>query len=183
MKTIADRLKEARLAKNLTQEDLARAAGVTQSTIGNIEAGTRKNPRELLAIASALDVDPTWLKTGKAITLSSSHSSIVAAFKAPEGNTQDTHWPIRSISAADYAQLPRATQEQIEAFISTVAGLPPPIDWRTSARRLAASVDKQLKTEHYTEFVNAVEKHHDELATEARLRHTQEQKNRQAHKT
>ncbi len=41
------------------------AAGVTQSTIGNIEAGLRKSPRELLAIAAAVKVSPEWLKTGR----------------------------------------------------------------------------------------------------------------------
>lgn len=168
------------MAKNLTQEDLARAAGVTQSTIGNIEAGTRKSPRELLAIAGALGVDPLWLKTGKQTSAGSMPPNPPSQEK-PEKSTPE--WPIRSISAAQYAQLPRATQEQVEAFICTVAGLPPPIDWRTSARRLAASVDKQLKTERYTEFVNAVEEHHDKLAAEARERHAerQGQQNHQTH--
>jgi transcriptional regulator with XRE-family HTH domain len=62
---IAQRLLEARLSKEWTQGQLASAAGVSQGTIGNIESGLRKNPRELLAIASALGVSPDWLKTGK----------------------------------------------------------------------------------------------------------------------
>jgi len=62
---IAERLQEARLSKEWTQGQLASAAGVSQGTIGNIESGLRKNPRELLAIASALGVSPDWLKTGK----------------------------------------------------------------------------------------------------------------------
>jgi transcriptional regulator with XRE-family HTH domain len=62
---IAERLLEARLSKEWTQGQLASAAGVSQGTIGNIESGLRKNPRELLAIAAALGVSPDWLKTGK----------------------------------------------------------------------------------------------------------------------
>lgn len=62
---IADRLHQARAAKNWTQGQLAAAAGVKQSTIGNLEAGIRKNPRDLLAIAAALEVSPAWLQTGK----------------------------------------------------------------------------------------------------------------------
>lgn len=65
VKTIAERLKQAREEKRLTQPELADRAGVSQGTIGNVEAGLRKNPRELLAIAAALDVEPEWLKTGK----------------------------------------------------------------------------------------------------------------------
>lgn len=67
VKTIAERAKEAReaLVPKLSQIELAKLAGVSPGTIGNLEAGTRKNPRELLAIAAALQVNPLWLKTGK----------------------------------------------------------------------------------------------------------------------
>jgi len=62
--TIAERLKEARLEAGLSQPALARMVGVSSGTIGNIEAGTRENPRELLAIAAAVNVRPEWLKDG-----------------------------------------------------------------------------------------------------------------------
>jgi transcriptional regulator with XRE-family HTH domain len=62
---LADRLRAARAEANLRQEELATRAGVSQGTIANLEAGTRKNPRELLSIARALGVQPEWLKTGK----------------------------------------------------------------------------------------------------------------------
>lgn len=65
VKTIKDRTKEAREALGLNQVELAKLAKVSPGTIGNLEAGTRKNPRELLAIAAALQVNPQWLKTGK----------------------------------------------------------------------------------------------------------------------
>lgn len=62
--TIADRLIHARSRANLTQEEVATRAHVSQGTIGNIESGIRKNPRELLAIAAAVGVRPEWLKSG-----------------------------------------------------------------------------------------------------------------------
>jgi len=65
MSGIAERLKQARKTLNLTQAELAKKAKVSQGTIGNIEAGLRDRPRELLAIAAALNVDPCWLETGK----------------------------------------------------------------------------------------------------------------------
>ncbi len=65
VKSLAERLKWARDQKEWTQEELAKAASVSQGTIGNAESGTRKAPRELLAIARALGVSPDWLKTGK----------------------------------------------------------------------------------------------------------------------
>lgn len=63
--TIAERLKQAREALGLSQLEVAIAAGVKQGTIGNIEAGLRSRPRELLAIAAAVKVSPQWLLTGK----------------------------------------------------------------------------------------------------------------------
>lgn len=65
VKTIAERLKHARLLRNLSQGDLAAKVGVTQSAIGNIESGARRRPRDLVAIAAALHVSPEWLETGK----------------------------------------------------------------------------------------------------------------------
>lgn len=65
MNSIAQRLKQAREAAGMTQPALAEKAGVSQGTIGNIESGLRKRPRELLSIAAALGVNPSWLDTGK----------------------------------------------------------------------------------------------------------------------
>lgn len=63
--SIAERLKQSRESKGLTQSELGGLAGVSQGTIGNIESGLRKNPRELLALAKALGKNPEWLKSGK----------------------------------------------------------------------------------------------------------------------
>lgn len=71
MNTIADRLKAAREDAGLTQPELAAKAHVSQGTIGNIETGLRKRPRELLSIAQALGVSPAWLESGKGPKLSS----------------------------------------------------------------------------------------------------------------
>lgn len=62
---IAERLKAAREEAGLNQPQLAAAAGVSQGTIGNIESGARRNPRELLSIAKAVGVHPEWLKSGR----------------------------------------------------------------------------------------------------------------------
>jgi phage repressor protein C with HTH and peptisase S24 domain len=64
METIAERLKKKRESLGLSQQDVAMRSGVSQGTIGNIESGLRKEPRELLAIAAAIGVSPHWLRHG-----------------------------------------------------------------------------------------------------------------------
>ena len=64
MKTLAERLVWARNKKEMSQAQLAQAAGVSQSTIGNLEAGIRSSARKITSIALALDVDAAWLAEG-----------------------------------------------------------------------------------------------------------------------
>ena len=61
---LAERLKWARTQKDLSQEQLAKAAGVSQGTIGNLESGIRDTARKITSIAAAAGVDPTWLAEG-----------------------------------------------------------------------------------------------------------------------
>lgn len=65
MDTLAKRLTWARERKGLTQGALAKLSGVSQSTIGNLEAGLRQTARKIVDIASAVEVDPIWLANGK----------------------------------------------------------------------------------------------------------------------
>lgn len=64
--TFADRLVQARTAANLSQAELAKAAGLKSSgSVGNWEKGTRKQPRNILGLAKALKVRAEWLKDGR----------------------------------------------------------------------------------------------------------------------
>lgn len=61
METLAQRLKRLRVERGLSQAKLGTAAGVSQSTIGNIESGTRGYGDSVVAIAAALGVQPGYL--------------------------------------------------------------------------------------------------------------------------
>jgi transcriptional regulator with XRE-family HTH domain len=59
---VGKKLKEARMRRLLTQEELAEKAGVSPSTIVNIERDqTMPHFRTIRKLAHALDVDPTSL--------------------------------------------------------------------------------------------------------------------------
>ena len=64
MDTLPSRLAHARGLRNLSQAKLAKLAGVSQSTVGNIEAGIRDGGSSLAAIADALRVRYWWLRDG-----------------------------------------------------------------------------------------------------------------------
>lgn len=64
MDTIGSRIKARREALGWSQRELAKAAGVSTSTIGNLEAGIRHQPRSLLSIAAALGMSVHELADG-----------------------------------------------------------------------------------------------------------------------
>jgi transcriptional regulator with XRE-family HTH domain len=59
------RMREARMAAEATQAELARALGLTRSSVANIEAGRQHVLAELaVSVAGLLRVDPLWLLVG-----------------------------------------------------------------------------------------------------------------------
>lgn len=63
--SLGDRLARLRKAKGLSQDELAKLAGVGQSTVAGIEKNARsKQPAALIDIAHALGVDAYYLKYG-----------------------------------------------------------------------------------------------------------------------
>lgn len=66
MKTLAERLIEAREEKGWKKAELKRRAGVkSPSTLTELEDGTLKNSPQLPAIADALGVEVLWLQQGR----------------------------------------------------------------------------------------------------------------------
>ena len=65
MTTLGERIETARKLAGFEQEDLAEKVGLTQQAISRIESGLTKNPRNLTAIAKALNVSVNFLLTGE----------------------------------------------------------------------------------------------------------------------
>jgi phage repressor protein C with HTH and peptisase S24 domain len=107
MRTLAERLVWARERQALTQEGLAKLAGVSQGTIGNLESGSRQSARKIVEIAAALKVDAGWLAGGKGAAV-------------PGDDTSTSGQPIRALHADD--PLPDDVVQVPESRIEFSAG-------------------------------------------------------------
>lgn len=96
MKTIAERLHAARIAKKLTQAQLAVLAGVSQGAVGNIESGGRAGIGSLAYMAEPLGVSFRWLAEGVepkhpvTSTLTPPEAELVAIYRLVEPPERET---------------------------------------------------------------------------------------------
>jgi transcriptional regulator with XRE-family HTH domain len=64
VESLSSRLKWARRRARLTQEQIARASGMTQPAYSELESGKSKSTAMIASLASALAVSPLWLERG-----------------------------------------------------------------------------------------------------------------------
>ncbi len=62
--SLSQRLSDIMKEQNITEAALGKKAGISQQAINKIVKGETQKPRNLIAIASALNVDPIWLVSG-----------------------------------------------------------------------------------------------------------------------
>ena len=65
MPDLSTRFKTLLYEKHLSMNAFAKMIGVSQPSIAKIANGETRNPKNILEIATALNVDPHWLKTGE----------------------------------------------------------------------------------------------------------------------
>ena len=86
------RLKEARLNKKMTQEELAKAVGVTKGAIGNYESEV-SSPKEqiLIELMKILEIDANYLYQDYVNTKSynAKEHRLVTAYRAAEPKYQE----------------------------------------------------------------------------------------------
>lgn len=63
--TLGGRIATARRARKLTQSDLARLVGITQSSVALLESGSSKSSHNAVELAQALKVPADWLINGE----------------------------------------------------------------------------------------------------------------------
>ena len=86
------RLKDARVRSGMTQEELARAVGVTKGAIGNYESGV-SSPKEtiLIKLMEVLGVDANYLYQDYIQTpvLTDEEARLLSAFRAADDRARE----------------------------------------------------------------------------------------------
>lgn len=81
--TIGDRVKEFRVKRGFTQEQLAKKINTTQTTIANLERGRNKKTTFLPDIARVLNVDVTYLAYGSGGVIPVPQMTFVSTHQVP----------------------------------------------------------------------------------------------------
>lgn len=108
--TLATRLTAARVRKSWTQDQLAARANTTQAVIQKIENCKNLRPRNIQAIANALDVDPSWLMFGVSETRSLSPEAIALAeswSRLPEPERSSVQYAVVLLSKRTEGGVPK----------------------------------------------------------------------------
>jgi SOS-response transcriptional repressor LexA len=96
MTNFGDRVRQRRDELGMSQEELGKAAGISQSTVAQIERGRNKGTKHILELGKALGVSPQWLQSGRRDALAPA-THISANADKPK-NEQDTGVIVKSPS-------------------------------------------------------------------------------------
>jgi len=122
VKTLQERLIYARTAAGLTQAQLAKMAGCSQSAIGNVESGTRSHIKNIFDVANALNCRAEWLQEGTG-TMRERSLDILPGFvnEVRENVTpfQAYDWPF-SFTRRRYVSLPENLRARADAYITGI---------------------------------------------------------------
>lgn len=111
VKHFSERLRHARQYRGLSQADLARLCGLTQSAISNYENGTRRGPREILELSRALNVSAVWLHKGVGKMEFRDDGYTLAE---PQDGPPIVSWPFRLFSVDEVVALADSERELLD---------------------------------------------------------------------
>ena len=97
--------------RGLSQAQLARLCGLSQSAISSYENGTRQSPKKLLNLAQALDLDIYWLSRGQ--------GEPTPGFR-PHHTLNEAAWPFPSIDPQQFWSLTHKDRQVVENAVSAL---------------------------------------------------------------
>lgn len=113
MQTFSDRVRARRIELGLSQVELAKKAGLSQSTVAQIERGRNSRSAHILNLAEALKVHPRWLEGGDG-PKDQSDESLIAADDSPRPEP----WPFPDIPEDEVRALPPAQLSALQGAIA-----------------------------------------------------------------
>lgn len=130
MNKFSHRLRHARQLRNLTQSELAQAAGLTQGAIANYEGESRQSSKAIFKLASALRVHAEWLSQGTGpMETDDAHASGNPYPSKSSGYPYASVWPFQDISPDDYWSLSGENRVLVEntlaALVTSLQKKPP----------------------------------------------------------
>lgn len=109
---IGARVKSRRLELNITQKELSSKAYTSQSTLQSIEAGVTKNPRNLEALARALNCTPEFLQFG----ITATDNANVTPAIISKNNLPLISW----VQAGNWSEIGALHHDDIEHYLCPV---------------------------------------------------------------
>ena len=88
--TFAQRLKIAMAEQGLNQSGLAEKVGVSQAAIQKLTSGRARTTTKILALAEALNVNPSWLESGLGPMRDHFSEQILETNKHPQSEIEKT---------------------------------------------------------------------------------------------
>lgn len=119
--TLGGRIATARRARKLTQADLAKLAGINQSSVALLESGSSKTSHNAVELAQALQVPVEWLLNGEASALSSDARDSEIHEESHDGITITT--PKSLDSFAERLAFLREERQLTQAQLAAKSGL------------------------------------------------------------
>ncbi len=114
VKHFSERLLHARQHRGLSQAGLARLCGLSQSAISNYENGTRRDAREILELARALNVSALWLRKG---TGKMEFMDVGYTLSEPQEGPPVVSWPFRLFSVDEVVALTNGERDLLDRTI------------------------------------------------------------------
>jgi len=117
------------MLRHHTQQSLARACDLSQSTIASYENGERRSSRSFRKIASVLRVELDWLETGKGPmekrdAYGASDAAGAHTLKEPEGQpgkpAPPAAWPFPSVSPMQINALSASDRREVDKWLHMV---------------------------------------------------------------
>ena len=142
--SIGDRIKQARKAAKISQQELAKMIGADQSSVSDLERGKTSSSAIIASYARALKVNPYWLETGRG----KADLSFIAPTEIAINHHDEINQVIDMMNKTDQrgrVKVLIAVQDAITTHNAWMMSLPQPVESALDvAKRLAATANDEI---------------------------------------